>query len=84
MQYLRKELSHEVDVLHNDKLDSLLQVDNTLFDGFGQACPNYPDKFVIYLRHLKKEVRNEVWDLTALAGSNTTFTIYYKSNVLPP
>ena len=34
--------------------------------------------------YLKKEVRNEVRGLTALAGSNTTLTIYYTSNVLPP
>ena len=54
------------------------------FDGFGQACPNYPDKFTVSLWHLEKEVRDEVRDLTALAGSNTTLTIYYTSNVLPP
>ena len=33
---------------------------------------------------LRKKVRNEVRDLTALAFSNTTFTIYYTYNVLPP
>ena len=36
------------------------------------------------LWHFKKEVRNEVRDLTALAGSITTLTIYYTYNVLPP
>ena len=46
--------------------------------------PKYPGKFAVSLQHLKKEVRNEVRDLTALAGSNTTFRIYYKCNVLPP
>ena len=34
--------------------------------------------------HLKKEVRNEVRDLTALAVSNIALTIYYTSNDLPP
>ena len=82
-----KELSYEVDVVHTDVVhivhESLLKVDSIIFDGFGQACPNYPDKFGISLLHPKKEVRNEVRDLTALAGSNTTRTIYYTSNVLP-
>ena len=35
------------------------------------------------LGYLKKEVRNEVRDLTALAGLNTAHTIYYTSNVWP-
>ena len=34
--------------------------------------------------HLKKEVRNEVRDLTALAVSNIALTLYYTSNDLPP
>ena len=71
LQYLKKELSYEVDVLNADKHESLLQDDNIIFDGFGQACPKYADKFAISLQHLKKKVRNEVRDLTALAGSNT-------------
>ena len=37
-----------------------------------------------FLGHLKKKVRNEVRDLTAVAGSNTTLTIYYTSNTLAP
>ena len=55
-----------------------------IFDGFGQACPNYPGKFAVYLFHFKKEVGNEVRDLAALAGSNTILTIYYKFSDLPP
>ena len=35
------------------------------------------------LGYLKKEVRNEVRDLTALAGLSTALTIYYTSNVWP-
>ena len=49
LQYLKKELSYEVDVLHADKHESLLQVDSIIFDGFGQAYPNYPGKFAISL-----------------------------------
>ena len=49
LQYLKKELSYEVDVLHADKRESYLQVDSIIFDGCGQACPNYPGKFAISL-----------------------------------
>ena len=55
---------------------SLLQVDSVIFDEVDQACPKYPGKFAISLWRLK-EVRNEVRDLTALAGSNTTLTVYH-------
>ena len=51
---------------------------------FGQTCPKYPSKFALSLWHLEKEIRNEVRDLTALAGSNATLVIYYASNFLPP
>ena len=51
LQYLKKELSYEVDVLHADKHKhkSLLQVDTIIFDGFGQACPKYSGKFAMPL-----------------------------------
>ena len=35
LQYLKKELSYEVDGLHADKHESLLQVRNITFNGFG-------------------------------------------------
>ena len=38
--------------------------------------------FAISMQYLKKEVENEVRDLTALAGSITALTILYTSNVL--
>ena len=82
LQCTKKEMSYEVDVLYTDKHKSLLQGDN-IFDGFGQACRKYLSKFAISLWH-KKEARNEVRDLTALADSDLTFTIYYTSNVLWP
>ena len=49
MQYLKKELSYEVDVSHVRKHESLLQVDSIIFYGFGQHAliPNYPGKFAI-------------------------------------
>ena len=83
LHYLKKELSCGVDVLHAEKHENLLQVDSIIFD----VCPGIPkisSKFAISFWHLKKEVRNEVRDLNAQAGSNTALTIFYKSNVLPP
>ena len=49
LQYLRKELSYEIDVLLHDKKEIVLQVDSIIFDGLGLACPNYPGKFAISL-----------------------------------
>ena len=69
---------------HADKHESLWEVESIIFHGFGQAYPNYPGKFATFLWHLNEGVRNEVSDLTALAGSNPTLAIYYTSNVLPP
>ena len=51
---------------------------------FGQKWPKYMGKFVISLWYLKKEVENEVRDLTALAASSTTPAIYYTYNVNRP
>ena len=75
-------MSYEVDVLHVDNYESPLQVDSIIFVGVGQACPKYPGQFAMSLLHHKKEVSNDVRDLTALAGSNTTLTIY-TSHFLP-
>ena len=83
LQYLKKELSYEVDVLHADK-QNLLQVDSIIFEVFDLRGPKYLGKFAISLWHLKKEVRNEISDLTALTGSNIALTVYHISNVLPP
>ena len=41
LQYLKNELSDEVDFLHADKHESLLQIDND-FDGDGQTSPKLP------------------------------------------
>ena len=40
--------------------------------------------FATSLKHLKKEVSNEVRCLIAVAGSNAALTIYYSSNVFTP
>ena len=58
------------------------KVDSIIFDGFGQACPNYPGNLCDISR--KPSVKNEVSYLTALAGSIATLTINYTSSVLPP
>ena len=84
LQYLNNELSYEADVLHADRHESRLPVDNIIFDGFGQGCPKYPAKFAMSLWHLKKEDMNEVRDLTALSGSKAGLTIYYTFNFLLP
>ena len=49
LQYFKKELSYEVDILHADKHESILQIDSFIFDGFGQARPDYQGKSAISL-----------------------------------
>ena len=56
LQYLKKDLSYEVDVFHAEGHGSFLQVDSIIFDGFGQACQKYPGKLAIFLSHLKKKL----------------------------
>ena len=84
LKYLKKQLRNEIDVFHADKHENFSQVASMIFVGFGQTCLNYPGKIAKSLLHLKKEDRSEVRDLTVLAGSNNTLTIYYTSNVPPP
>ena len=48
-QHVKNEFSCEVNVLHADKHESLLQVDSIIFDKFGQTCPKFPSKFAIFL-----------------------------------
>ena len=84
LQYLKKEYSYKVDVLHAYKHERILQINTIIFDDFGQACLKYPRKFSISLWHLKEEVRNEVKDLIVLAVSNIALIIHYAPNVFPP
>ena len=48
-QYLKKELIYEVDVFCMLINMEALQVASIIFDGFGQACLNYPGKFAMSL-----------------------------------
>ena len=42
LQYLKKEVSDEVDFFHADKHGSLLQIDNMNSDGDSLAFPKFP------------------------------------------
>ena len=61
LQYLKKELSDEVDFLHADKHEILLQIDSMILMGIvkhSQSSQN--SKFAMSLQYLKKEVKAEV------------------------
>ena len=61
MQYLKKEVSDEVDFLHADKHESLLQIDTMILMGMVKHSQNsQKSKFVMSLQYLKKEVRDKV------------------------
>ena len=60
MQYLKKEVSDEVDFLHADKHESLLQIDTMILMGIVRHCQSSQNsKFAMSLQYLKKEVRDE-------------------------
>ena len=42
MQYLEKEVSDEVDILHADKHESFLKIDSMIFEGDGQSSSKFP------------------------------------------
>ena len=42
MQYLKKEVSDEVDVLHTDKHEHFLRIDTMALMGNGQGFPKFP------------------------------------------
>ena len=42
LQYFKKEMSNEVDLLHADKHVSFLQIDTVIFDGDSQTFPKFP------------------------------------------
>ena len=87
LQYLKKEVSDEIDFLHADKHESLLQIDTMTLIGIvkhSQSSQN--SKFTMSLQYFKKEVRDKVDFLHAdkhqsfLQGDFNTFGIkvYYK------
>ena len=61
LQYLKKEVSDEVDFLHAEKHESLLQIDIMILMGmFKHSQSSQNSKFAMSLQYLKKEVRDEV------------------------
>ena len=61
LQYLKKELSDEVDFLHADKHESLLQTDSIiLMEMFKHSQISQNRKFAMALQYPKKEVKDEV------------------------
>ena len=64
LQYLKKELSDEIDFLHADKHESLLQIDKMIFMGMVKHSSRWSSsqnsKFVMSLQYLKKEVKDKV------------------------
>ena len=50
LQYLKPQISDEVNFLHVDKHQSFLKVDTIFFHGLGEICANYPDNVAISLR----------------------------------
>ena len=61
LQYLKEELSDEVDFLHADKHKSLLQIDSMILIGMAKHSQSFQNrKFVMSLQYLKKEVKDEV------------------------
>ena len=57
LQYLKKELSDEVDFLHADKHESLLQIDIMILMGVVKHSQSFQ---IESLQYLKKEVKVEV------------------------
>ena len=90
LQYLKKEVSDEVDFLPADQHESFLQINTMISDGDDQALPKFPNsKFAISLQYLKKEVRDEADFLHAdkhqsflqndfnNLGIKVSYTVYY-------
>ena len=66
LQYLKKEVSDEVDFSHADKHESSIQIDTMILMGMvkhSQISQN--SKFAMSLQCLKKEVRDEIYFLHA-------------------
>ena len=60
-QYIKKDLSNEVDFLHADMHETLLQIESMILIGMvkhSQSSQN--SKFAMSLQYLKKEVKDEV------------------------
>ena len=82
LQYLKTGVSDEVNVLHADKHDSLLQIDMTILMGMVMHSQSFQNsKFAMCQQYVKKEVRDKVDFLHAdkhqsfLQGDFNTFGI---------
>ena len=61
LQYLKKEVSDEIDFLHADKQENSLQIDTVILMGMVKQSQIFKNsKFAMFLQYLKKEVRDEV------------------------
>ena len=61
LQYLKKELSNEVDFLHADKHESLLQIDSMiLLEMVKHSQSSQNSKFAMPLQYRKKEIKDAV------------------------
>ena len=59
LQYLKKEMSVEVDFLHADKYESLLQIDSMILMGmFKDSQSSQNCKFAMSLEYFRKEVKD--------------------------
>ena len=61
LQYLKKEVSDEIDFLYTNKHESLLQIDTMTLIGIVKHSQSYQNsKVTMPLRYIKKEVRKGV------------------------
>ena len=61
LQYLKKDMSDEVDFLHAGKYESLIKIDIMVLMGMAKhSQSSWNRKFAMYLQYLKKQVRDEV------------------------
>ena len=61
LQYLKKQMSDEVDLFHGYKYESFLQINTMIFMGMTKHSPNSQNsKFAMFLQYLKKVDRDEV------------------------
>ena len=59
LQYLKKEVNDEIDFLHVDNNENLLQIDTMILMGMIKLSKSSQNsKFELSLQYLKKEVRN--------------------------
>ena len=77
LQYLKKELSDEVDFLHADNHESLLQIDSIILMGIIKHSQSFQNgKFAMSLQYLKKEV--EV-DLLLVDKHQSFLNVYFNT-----